>query len=96
MKPLFAVATAPHFERLARGLRRRHADFDQHLAAALEVLRLDPYNRSRTYPIKKLKGVLVGEGQYRIRLGRWRIRYDIYDQTVLLTQCGLRREDTYR
>jgi hypothetical protein len=39
--------------------------------------------------------VARGEGQWRIALGRFRFRYDIYDQDVILHYCGLRREDTY-
>jgi len=29
-------------------------------------------------------------------MGRWRFRYDIIGQVVVLHYCGLRREDTYR
>jgi hypothetical protein len=36
-----------------------------------------------------------GEGQWRLALGRFRFRYDIYDQDVVLHYVGLRREDTY-
>jgi mRNA-degrading endonuclease RelE of RelBE toxin-antitoxin system len=56
---------------------------------------LDPYNKNRKYPIKKLQGVPAGEGQYRLRSGRFRFRYDIADREVVLLYCGLRREDTY-
>jgi hypothetical protein len=38
----------------------------------------------------------AGQGQYRLRLRRWRFRYDIYGQDVMLTYCGLRSEATYR
>jgi hypothetical protein len=34
--------------------------------------------------------------QYRLRLGRWRFRYDILGNEVVLHYAGLRREDTYR
>jgi mRNA-degrading endonuclease RelE of RelBE toxin-antitoxin system len=50
---------------------------------------------SRRYPIRKLKSVLAGEGQYRLRSGRFRFRYDIADDEVVLLYCGLRKEDTY-
>jgi len=46
--------------------------------------------------IKKLEAVSLGEGQWRLSLGRFRFRYDIYGQEVVLQYCGLRREDTYR
>src|SRR5438876_7356980 len=31
----------------------------------------------------------------RLRSGRWRFRYDILGQEIVLHYCGLRREDTY-
>jgi mRNA-degrading endonuclease RelE of RelBE toxin-antitoxin system len=56
---------------------------------------LDPHNKSQKHQIKKLQGVSVGEGQYRLRSGRFRFRYDIAEREVVLLYCGLRREDTY-
>jgi mRNA-degrading endonuclease RelE of RelBE toxin-antitoxin system len=50
----------------------------------------------RHHNILKLKDTVRGDGQWRLRLGRFRFRYDIYDREVLLLYCGLRREDTYR
>lgn len=92
----FTVRTQSHFESLARPLRKHHRDFDSYFRRALEILKEDPHNLTRSHPIRKLSDVKPGEGQYRIRLGRWRFRYDIYSQEVVLTYCGLRREDTYR
>ena len=63
--------------------------------SAVAILSTDPYDRSRIHKIKKLEGVPAGEGQYRLALGRWRFRYDIMSQVVLLSYYGLRREDTY-
>jgi mRNA-degrading endonuclease RelE of RelBE toxin-antitoxin system len=37
-----------------------------------------------------------GEGQYRLRLRRFRIRYDVVDREVVLLDISLRREDTDR
>jgi len=96
MTPSFSVRTTPHFDRLARSLRRRYPEFVDRYTEALDILRADPYNRTRAYPIKKLEGVPKGEGPYRLRLRRFRFRYDIYGQEVALFRCGLRREDTYR
>ena len=92
----FLVRSDTHFERLVRSLRVHHPDFDDHYAEAIQILRTDPHNLSRHYAIKKLKGVSRGDGQYRLRLRRWRFRYDVYSQDVVLTYCGLRRENTYR
>ena len=95
MAPPFSVLTDPHFERLGTALRKRHPDLDDRLAEVIEVLKADPHNRTRQHAIKKLRDVRHGEGQYRLRSGRWRFRYDIYGQEVVLTYCGLRREETY-
>jgi mRNA-degrading endonuclease RelE of RelBE toxin-antitoxin system len=96
MTPPFSVRITPHFDRLARKLQERHPAFATEYEKAIKMLRDDPYNRSRSHPIKKLEGVSQGEGQYRIRLSRFRFRYDIYANEVVLVYCGLRNEQTYR
>jgi mRNA-degrading endonuclease RelE of RelBE toxin-antitoxin system len=95
-RPPYAVLTTPRFDRMLRSLSRRHPDLIERFAAAIDILRVDPYNRGREHAIRKLESVRQGSGQYRLRLGRWRFRYDIYDRDVVLHYCGLRREDTYR
>ncbi len=91
----FAVHTTPAYDRLSSKLHKGHRDFDAAEKSAAGILSDDPYNRTRRHHIKKLEGVPAGEGQYRLSLGRWRFRYDILGQVVLLSYCGLRREDTY-
>ena len=95
MTPAFLVRTNAHFDRLARALQKQHADFPDHLSQAIEILSTDPYNRTKAHGIKKLTGVDRGDGQYRLRSGRFRFRYDVYGKDVVLVYCGLRREDTY-
>ena len=98
MTPPFAVHTTPRYERLSTKLLDSHRDFEGAERSAMDILSRDPYNRTRQYHIKKLEGVAPGEGQYRLKLGRWRFRYDIWSEKrqVELSFCGLRREDTYR
>ncbi|MEK7561181.1 MAG: hypothetical protein AAB539_04495 [Patescibacteria group bacterium] len=96
MMSSFTVHTTPHFDRLLRGLGKRHHDLATLYARALEILTEDPQNRTRRFHIIKLEGILRGEGQWRLALGRWRFRYDIFDREVWLFRCGLRKEDTYR
>ncbi|MCH7929007.1 MAG: hypothetical protein IIA01_00710 [Proteobacteria bacterium] len=96
MPDRFIVRTSPRFERLFRSLAKRHRDLYGLRAEVLGILSSDPYNRSRRHPIGKLAGVKPGAGQYRLRLGRWRFRYDVSGNEVMLHYCGLRREDTYR
>jgi hypothetical protein len=91
----FTVHTTPRYERLSNKLQKGHRDFEATEKSAIAILSADPYNRTRRYHIKKLEGVQSGEGQYRLSLGRWRFRYDIVGRVVLLSYCGLRREDTY-
>jgi mRNA-degrading endonuclease RelE of RelBE toxin-antitoxin system len=97
MTPPFSVRTVPQFDRLLRRLDRQHPELGGVYAEALTILRTDPYNRSRQHDSLKLTGVSPGEGgQYRLRLGRFRFRYDIQRREVILYYCGLRREGTYR
>jgi mRNA-degrading endonuclease RelE of RelBE toxin-antitoxin system len=56
------------------------------------ILRHDPYNTSGRYDIKKLKDVAVGEGRWRIRSGRYRLRYDILGNDVILYSFKHRKE----
>ena len=92
----FLVYTTSRFERELKKLAAYHPDLGGAYRRVIEVLRIDPYNRSRQHPIKKLEAVPPGEGQYRIRAERFRLRYDIDGQAVYLKACSLRREDTYR
>jgi hypothetical protein len=96
MTPSFAVRTTSRFERLTRTLLATHPEFPGFQHRAIEILHADPHNRSRAHHIKKLVAVQLGEGQWRLSLGRFRFRYDIYGQEVVLQYCGLRRETTYR
>lgn len=91
----YQVRNTAHFERLAKKLAPKHADLIERLEEAIGTLSIDPYNKSHNYPIKKLQGVSAGDGQYRLRSGRFRFRYDISGNEVVLHYCGLRREDTY-
>ena len=98
MTHFFAVVATPRFGRLLRSLGKRHLDLTDRYEEALEILTTDPANRSQQHHIRKLRGVQPDEGQYRLRLGRWRFRYDIHQRQkeVVLHYCGLRREETYR
>lgn len=95
MKSGFTVLVSPHFERLAKRLAKQQPEFHKQLRKAVTILQTDPYNQSRKHPILKLTGEQAESGQWRLRVGRWRFRYDIIDQTVELKYCGLRRENTY-
>jgi hypothetical protein len=95
MRSSFSVIGTPHYERLSKKLIRAHRDLPALQARVGEILSDDPYNLSRAHNIKKLEGVAAGHGQFRLSMGRWRFRYDIFGQEVWLVYCGLRREETY-
>lgn len=95
MTAAFTVRTNSRYDRLAKALQRGHPEFAGYHRSALEILAADPHNLARRHNIKKLEGVKSGDGQYRLALGRLRFRYDIVGQAVILSYCGLRREDTY-
>jgi len=76
-------------------LLKHHPDFAAIEQRAVAILTVDPLNRSRQHHVKKLEDIEAGEGQYRLAIGRWRFRYDVVGQIVLLYYCGLRRESTY-
>lgn len=96
MTPPFSLRSAAHFERLFRKLLIRHSELREIRERVGEILSSDPYNRTHHHHIKKLEGVREGDGKYRLRIERFRFRYDIYNNEVILHSCGLRREDTYR
>lgn len=82
--------------RLLIDFQAAYFEFADFYEKALVCLTADPYNRTRSHNIKKLIDVGKGSGQFRLRIGRWRFRYDIEGKAVYLKTCGLRREDTYR
>ena len=81
-----------------RDLKRAHTRPSARLAALRairDVLATDPYNRSRRADISKLADVAPGDGQFRLRLGDYRLRYDIEGSVVNLHSFRPRR-DAYR
>lgn len=96
MTPRFTARTTSAFDRSWRKLGSRHAELADLYDEVLNILATDPYNRSGTHSIKKLVDVRPGYGQYRIRAGRFRFRYDFEGQIVYLKLCSLRSEGTYR
>ena len=96
MTSVFLVTTTSHFDREIKKLSAKHASLLKIFQSVFATLQPAPYNRSRQFSIKKLEAVSANDGQYRIRVGRFRFRYDIDGQTVYLKTCSLRREDTYK
>jgi hypothetical protein len=90
----FRIVPSNRFQRLARKLALRYPEFADLYDEARAILSIDPHNTSRAYPIKKL--VDLKDAQYRLRLRRFRFRYDIEGKTVYLKRCAIRAGGTYR
>jgi mRNA-degrading endonuclease RelE of RelBE toxin-antitoxin system len=85
MAERFSVRTTPRFDRFAKALGKQNKEFIARYREAIAIFAEDPYNHGRAHRIKKLVAIQPGEGQWRLRLGRWRFRYDIEASEVVLT-----------
>jgi len=92
MSPIYRTLTTSAFERDARSITRCNARLLRVLDRLLNVLAEDPYNKSGRHDIKKLTGLKPGGGQWRIRAGDYRLRYDIFGRDVVLYAVRHRRE----
>lgn len=93
---MFVVITSNRFDREFRKLLHKHIEVGDLQIEAAEILKTDPYNISREYRIKKLNDVSPRtDGQWRLTMGEYRIRYDIEEKTVILLRIS-DRKDAYR
>ena len=67
-----------------RRLRKQRPRVYESLLDAVELLEQDPYNLRRRANIRKLVDVPQGEGQFRLRVADYRLRYDIVGDEVVL------------
>ncbi|MFH0802143.1 MAG: type II toxin-antitoxin system RelE/ParE family toxin [bacterium] len=91
-QPLFQTLTTPGFEREIKRLARKDPGALERIEDLVTILKNDPYNLSRAYDIRKLTAIKVGEGQFRIRSGDFRLRYDIVGKDVVLYSARDRKE----
>ena len=92
MPEVFRLLPSTRFKRDFEEVFKRNRDILRKIEPLKIILVHDPYNRSRRYDIKKLKDVAAGEGQYRIRSGKYRLRYDVIGTDVILYSFKHRRE----
>ncbi|MFY9493323.1 MAG: type II toxin-antitoxin system RelE/ParE family toxin [Minisyncoccia bacterium] len=89
----FKVYTTSSFDRELK----KAVSKDRVLLTAFEniaaVFSADPFNSKREYNIRKLTD--VDHGKWRLRLGDYRIRYDVDGQKVILHSIK-NRKDTYK
>ena len=90
----FRVLTTPAFEREFRAISRKDSTLVRALEELLATLGDDPHNRSGRHKIKKLAGLKQGEGQWRVRWRDYRLRYDIFENEVVLHSFR-HRKDAY-
>lgn len=92
---MFAISITPHFERELKRISKQNKKIDELYEESLEILESNPLNVSRLYKIKKLKDVMYGNGQWRIKIGEYRIRYDVIGSVAILYKIG-DRKDVYK
>lgn len=84
MPQRYRVVADQAFEREVRRLRKRLPRVYETLLKAVELLETDPFNLQGRANLRKLAGVPAGEGQFRMRLGDYRLRYDVVGGDVVL------------
>jgi len=87
----FHVVSSKPFESDVKKLTKRNKQLLQIVKDLLAELRRDPYTG---IGVSKLTDVKHGEGQYRIRSGNYRIRFDIDNHNVI-PHSFTHRKDTY-
>jgi mRNA-degrading endonuclease RelE of RelBE toxin-antitoxin system len=92
MPEIFRLLPTSRFKRDVEEVYRHHPAILQQLESLKVILTHDPYNRSRRHDIQKLRDVPNGEGQYRIRSGRYRLRYDVSGSDIVLYSFKHRKE----
>lgn len=92
MPHIFRLLPSSRFKRDFESILKGNPSLIRTLEPLTVTLLHDPCNRSRRYDIKKLKGVPIGEGQWRIRSGKYRLRYDIVGEDVILYSFKHRKE----
>jgi mRNA-degrading endonuclease RelE of RelBE toxin-antitoxin system len=95
MESRYRVVAGRSFDKDLRRIRRRAPRMLEVLREAGALLADDPYNRRGRADISKLVDVRPGEGQFRLRLGDWRLRYDVVGEDVVLHSMRPRSE-SYR
>ncbi len=88
---MFQVLITPTFEKNFKKLDDPRVK-DKFLRV-IEILERDPYNKEGKFQIKKLRNIKPGE--WRFRIGDYRLRYDIEDDKVILHFIK-HRKDIYK
>lgn len=93
MPNLWNVRNSPRFERNVRKLVRGNRELADLIRAAKSILSRDPMNTSQRYNIKKLTEFKPGDGQWRIAIGKYRLRDDLVGNEVIRHSIRHRRTE---
>lgn len=88
--PKYSLVVTTGFE---RDLKKTRKDFQIKVIEALEELSVNPFSKGSSLNVKKLAG--FKRGQYRLRIGDYRVTYDIRGKDILLYAVK-HRKDIYR
>jgi len=92
MSGSFLISTTSGFVRDLKRILKRNPHLKKYIKELREILEVDPTNNTRQHNIRKLKDVSHGKGQWRIRKGDYRLRYDIEGNEVILYSFRDRKE----
>lgn len=91
----YRILFTSYFERDIKLYFKKNNKVVKFLAKAKEILESDPYNLTKKHNIKKLHGIKSGEGEFRLRVNNFRLRYDIFKKDVVLYSFR-DRKDVYK
>ncbi|MBI4599528.1 type II toxin-antitoxin system RelE/ParE family toxin [Candidatus Uhrbacteria bacterium] len=91
----YRIVTTSLFVRDVKKCTRKEPRLKATIMNVQDILEADPYNRSGYHNIRKLEGLKKGEGIFRLRIGDYRIRYDIIGNGIVLYSFR-NRKDAYR
>jgi mRNA-degrading endonuclease RelE of RelBE toxin-antitoxin system len=92
MPSSYRILVTSFFEKDLRRQSKKDHKILKEIEILKKILETDPYNLSRRFDIKKLKGIKPGEGQFRVRAKQYRLRYDIFGQDVVLYSFRHRKD----
>jgi mRNA-degrading endonuclease RelE of RelBE toxin-antitoxin system len=92
MPSSYRILVTSFFEKDLKRQGKKDQKIFKEIDKLKEILEADPYNLSKRFDIKKLKGIKPGQGQFRIRIRQYRLRYDIFGQDVVLYSFRHRKD----
>ncbi|MDO8575631.1 MAG: type II toxin-antitoxin system RelE/ParE family toxin [bacterium] len=93
--PTYKIFVDKVFDKELRKSIKIHKDILKYYEKAITTLSIYPLNLSKAHDIKKLNGVKMWQGEWRIRIGNYRLRYDVKNLNVHLFSIN-HRKDIYK